>query len=193
MDSRSARWRRAACLKDEHWRGQKRKPKPPAQDESCTGRSLSADFFGASPFPPIGFSSLEIPQVDRSDPALRQSHASRHLLCRGTLARLAHGVLETLAKRSLAWQQRHLLDFHPTCRVFHAIHLDVYRRLEQTPRQIPDHPLAAVVGVRELTTRTGTLQFSGCPACVGPTGPGSSFSRRSPARTGGIRAIEGFW
>src|ERR1035441_4836547 len=54
--------------------------------------------------PPLGIPSLQVPQIDGSDRALRQPHSSRYLARRRTLTRLADGVLKTLAEGRLARQ-----------------------------------------------------------------------------------------
>src|ERR1017187_1954550 len=56
----------------------------------------------------------------------RQSHASSYLPRRRTLACQAHRILEALAERGLAGQQRYLLDLHAANRAFHSIHLYVH-------------------------------------------------------------------
>lgn len=80
---------------------------------------------------------FEVPQV----PLIASSYLPR----RRTLACQAHRILEALAEWGLAWQQRHLLDFHAACRAFHPIHLDVHGGAELAPRQTPHCPLMAIV------------------------------------------------
>jgi len=81
---------------------------------------------------------FEVPQV----PLIASSYLPR----RRTLACQAHRILEALAEWGLAWQQRHLLDFHAACRAFHPIHLDVHGGVELAPRQTPHCPLMACSG-----------------------------------------------
>src|ERR1017187_9162699 len=109
--------------------------------------------------PPPRVPSLQVPQIDRSYPAPRQSHPSPHLPRRRTLTCQAHRILEALAEWRLAWQQRHLLNLHAANRALYPIHLDVNGGAKLAPRQIPHRALIAIVGVGELATATGTLQL----------------------------------
>jgi len=62
---------------------------------------------------------------------------SSHLSRRCAFTRLSDGVLEALAERRLARQQRHLLHPHAAVRALHPINLDIYGGLELTPWQVP--------------------------------------------------------
>ena len=106
--------------------------------------------------------SLQIPQIDGSHRARRQSQPSRYLARRRALAGLSNGLFEALAIGRLARQLSNLFGPYPATRAPHPIRLHHHCCRVLKARQVAHFPFANLVNRRGRhmlsTARTNQLQ-----------------------------------